>query len=1527
MIRSTLLLSTIFCAITYATHGANTPKPSMQNNATTSMIDFFSRIPKATLIASPFTNTIQQMFTTTLELPSTITGPINQLYSLIAQQAVHAYIDNIHPTIFNALTNAQMALQKAQASHDNQEVITQQTTITQLQQQITAIITKIIPQLTSICLKSSCWQNYMKLFVANSFDYEVSLLSQLHANEEQMFIYIPHFETAYYSDAYVKLRNGSETLRIFLIITDQARQRMLPLITDWAKLDSSSLYDTIQTFKKTDFYTVATAFHQALTSDPVAINGPITQGAKIATGFTKFLHRDNGVPTVIPALQNIMEIKNGTLFLIGPGTLLFKETTITNKANNSYATLAPSDQFHKLFEEEGAGYMPTPLYMELLAIQGIKLLVGATSYLFNAENVADTMAKLAKLSNNQRGVIDTKSQGSPFPNFLLYQPEDQLLLEELANCIATNNSLNPENQINPEGFWSDFCHAFSSAFGAIGNAFENFGNTLIGSIEDIARKVGDFVVHIATAVADVGKSFYYLTGLNCLVSGISGNGFNHYSLSNFNKYLADSASQLSDCVTDITSIVNDVADVAKDVVNLAATIVGQVAGAIMMDPGLATDLTGMINEIADTVINLSANTVNFFVKAVGDYVVLTYEAVETITRVIVDVLTGNAALAGQALGQMLNSVVSSVLNLATFVLSSIGSALKSIMAAVAFLVASITDLIIDISGYMAALFTGNWNENFEIRHEIGEHRQLINAIIMTGLSIAITVATFGAGAEMGAGMIALAVAGGVMTAGMSVLQIMSAVQQDSQTIEQTDDQINFLKIYEPYVANNARVTAANQNKVYAESLIKFDAEAQNQERGLVYYQNYLNRYYNNYYAIQAYNLSSFYNIITTPDDSTGNNPGIAPADPGYWYGIQTNRYDLNPSRGFRVYQKTTNSFCQEIAAPPAPTTQPTSLAESLMISPGQQSTTQAWLNQRDTAPATQEDLNNMDIRWRIIYDIDSPCYVGIYASERFMDPNQLHALHANFQAQQTNTLQSQFTPTWQALNTYNSALLDFNTGAKCFVMYKGMDQTSPIVGVYEHGGNGWLATNQTAITYERGAWYRMTAQLQPTTETTSQFKVWCWKEDVPGTTYEQAKSKWSASTQVNRATPMPGITTSQPSSSTKMLAPWQRLSIFGTPVSGWSIPPTPATVASNNYAGTFGVITSGAAVEYQILSPVQKINVTQARTASDTQVTTQLEQDNITPVETNRELIWQKSYEQNIYPTFGNTTLSPASLKEIQSGIYLYTTNKTGIPGTPLDYVVFIRSLTQTLQPNGLGISINSTPTPTYMVSLITGNVYNNQWQLQTQTYPNALELFQQTNILSSTVLTAIQNASAAYYKSEAGPFIFNNITITGNITSFISGNYIYTGPTLTPQLNGTDYFITAYYDTNQNTYTNSNIAITPNKATPINALISLITGKLFMLTKDGNTISSLQTNQAKFITVTATTTSFPKIFSALQNVPNSIQTLITSQKNLYQKAITPPVAIQQPVQPAPSQFSYTPPSNYSTGGNFGNLVDPGGNL
>ncbi len=1480
---------------------------SMADAATESMLAFFNNMPQANLVASPFATNVNQIFNTTLQLPATMTGPINQLYSLLAQQAMREFINTNSPTLFNSLASAQLALQKAQAQYDAQEAQTQQTAITALQNQINNAVSTNISRLTSICLKSSCWQNYMKLFVANSFDYEVSLLSQLHTNEEQTFMYIPQFETAYYSDAYVRLRNGSETMRIFLIITDQIRQRMLPLITDWAALPNDTLYDTIQAFKKTDFYTAATAFHQSLTAEPIPITGPIMQGSTIAPGFTKFLHLENNQPTVVPALQSLFTITNGQLFLTGAGTVLFKESTITNKAGNTYATLTTTPFFDLLFEEDGGGYIPTPLYMQLLIIEGTKLLVGATSYLFNQENVAGTMQKLATLSANQRGLIDTASQGSPFPNFLNYQPEDQLLLEDLANCITTNNNLNPDNQINPQSFWHSFCHAFKHAFDAITHAFKTLAEQVASSVASIAKKVGDFVVHIATAVTDVGKALYYMTGLNCLVSGIKGDGFNHYSAANFNKYLADSASQLSDCVDDITSVVSDVATVASNVVNLAATVVGQVAGAVMMDPQLANDLTSLINKVADTVINIAANTINFFVKAVGDFVVLSYEAVETITRVIVDVLTNNAALAGKALEQMLSSVVSSILNMASFVISSIGSALKSVMAAIAFLVASITDVITDLSGYMAALFTGNWAENNLVRAKIGEHRQLINALIMTGLAVAITVATFGAGAEMGAGMIALAVAGAVMTVGMSVLQIMSAVQQDNQTIEKNDDQINFLKKYEPYVTNNARVTAATQNKVYAESLLKFEAQAHNKERGLVYYQYYLNQYYNNFYALKAYGISSFYNTITTPDGSTGANPGIAPADPGYWYGMTTHRLDLNPSRGLRIYQASTKTFTQELAAAPAPTTPPTSPAAALMMSPGQQSTTQGWINQKDIAPATQADLTNMDIRWRIIYDIDAPFYVGIYATEKYIDTDQLHTLHANFQAQQANNIQSQFTPTWQALSSFNRGLLEFDTDAKCFVMYKGMDQTAPIVGVYENSSKGWLSTNQNAIPYERGAWYRMTAQLQPTSETTSTYNVWCWKEDVMGSTYDQATLKWTYSAPVVRAQPL----TATPA----------------IPASGWNIPAPAATTQPSKYAGSFGVITSGAAVEYQILAPTPNISASAARTASDTQVMSQLQSNGITPVEKTRELTWQKGYEQNFYPVFGGQTLSPASQTEIQAGVYVYTTNKTGLSSTTADYVVFLTApngLPSALTPTMLGASITSTPAPTYIVSLITGNVFNTQWQLQTQTYPQAFGLFQQNNTLEPAILTTITKAIGAVYQNEAGPFVFNNLTITGNIPAFGSGNFIYTGLSLIPQLNGTDYFITAYYDQAEGTYTASNIALTPQKAVPVNALISLVTGKLFMLEKDGAAISTFQANQAKFITVTNSTISYTKLYSTLQNIPAAVQTAIAAQTAMYQKATTPPAPVAP--QPAPSSYSY-PYSNFSSGGDFGGLVDAGGNL
>lgn len=1470
------------------------PITSGQKAANDSLQEFFSHLPQPTLVDCPFTKTLTTVFNTTLKLPATLLTPIKQLYSLMAQEAARTYTEKNQPTLLNTITQAQSALAKAQAAQDTQEIQTQQTLLTNAKNQLNAFLTtSVIPQLTTICQQSDCWQSYLKMFIASSFDYEVSLLSQLHTNEQQMFLIIPHFETAYYSNQYVNLRNGSETLRIFLIITDQIRQRMLPTITDWQSLSSDQLYDALQAFKQTDFYKVATAFQQATTADPIIIKAPLVQNGAIARGFKQYIHLDGNQPAVVPSFASLMTISNSSLSLVGVGTILFKETTVTDSSGESYTTLTPTPFFSQLFEEEdtGAGYTPTHLYTQLLIIQGIKLLIGGTSYLFNQANGASTMAQLSTLTDTQRGLATTSSS-APFPNFILYQPEDVLLLEELDACIQTNNQLNPSNQLTPQSFWHDICHAFKHAAEAIGKGIVSTAENVTHSIADIAKKVGDFTVHIGTSVVDVGKAFYYLAGVNCLVSGISGHGLGHYSgITNFNKYLADSAHQLSDSVDDITSVVTDVANVAKDVVNLAATVVGQVAGAVLLDPQLANDITGMINAINDTIINLLANQINFFVKAIGDYVVLSYEAVEVLTRVIVDTLTGNITDAGQALGQMLNNIVSSVLSLASFVVSSLGSALKSAMAAVAYLVSSITDVIMDVSGYLAALFTGNWSENWEVRHTIGEHRQLMNALIMTTLAVAITVATFGSGAEIGAGMMALAIGGAVMTAGMSVLQVMSAVQQDNQTIEQTDTQVNFLKKYEPYVTNNIRVTAATQQKLYEESALKFDINEQNQERGLVYYQNYLNNYYNNAYALQAYNLSSFYNVLTTPDGATGTMPGIAPADPGYWYGVTTGRYDLNPSRGFRIYQAGTNSFCQELAVTSMPTTPVTTTAASLLTTPGQQSSTQAWINQKDISPVSNKELTNMDIRWRIIYDTDAPFYVGIYTTEKYIDTNQLHALHQTFEAQQkTNPTQGQFTPAWQSLNAYNKALFDFDKHSKSFVMYKGMDNSAPILGIYEHEGQGWITTNQTALAYERGAWYRMTAQLVPQSTSQSVFTVWCWKEEIPGMSYQDASAKWTYQANVTKADPLPNASTST--------AP---------------------------YAGSFGVITSGAAVEYQILSPTQTIAATQSRTAINTQVANDLQNNGVTPLEQTREQNWQKSYQENFNPIFGSKPLTPASTSEIKAGVYIYTTYATGLAGNAADYVVFLAALTPTLIPNNLGVSINSFGSnPVYVVSLITGNVYNSQWQLQTQSYTGVLEAFQQKTAIAPDVLKMINQSLQTMYKAESGPFRFNNLTLTGNPTAFASGVFIYTAPSLNQKLLGTDYFVPVYYDSTQGRLTASNIAINPRQTNTVNGFVSLVTNMLYILEQDDQTITSLSTVQSPFIAVTATTITFPNLYAQLQSLlPSDVKTLITSQQALYKKATTPVAPAPQPSTPVvipTNQYAYN-------SGDFGSLQNSGGSF
>ena len=1470
----------------------------------------FAIFPDPTTTCTNFTefdSIVSLIFEKSLGMASNHIPFVQRFYAQLKQEAVKNYLEITSPpagytqkSITDAMTYVQEQIQLA-TYHNDPELKTWSKKLSDLQAAADqAVKQQVIPNSIELCRQTNTWQNHLKVLIANSFLYELQLLGDINQDEIKMFSFLPQFETAYYTEPYKNLRNSSEYVRMFLVLTDLIRQRALAQCDDWKAItDPSILYEKVENFKEGDFYQFCKSFDE-LTNSKVLIPlknqfliGTSDKNYSIALGYRNYLTytvNDKGELSLeaCPGMTGLFSIQGQDVFLTPLGNFVLEESTITPLKGNSYQGLVRNENFSKLFTETSEGYTPTDTFIELFAFNAIRMLSSLNGYLFNSANLSDTMERLYVMRTQNPSI-----NFSVFPSIIPYEPEDQLFLEEinLLSPLLTASST-PSQTTSPTGF-------FSSLWDDIESAFETMAHTLKTGFEKVGSDIwhavqaaGGIFVHLAYAVEDQALGVYYETGIACLVTGESYAESQDQAASYFNSVGA----QIGDATTCAEGVVNDVCDAAQQCVNMAGSIIGQVSALVTQDPRFGADVTGCFESIGALAIDAFRDGTDFLVGVAGDLVKLTVEAINVIAISAADVVTGNVNAAGALGNYFVQDFVTSILGCASLLVTMISDALQNLMMALAYFTSMIVDLVIDIAGViggLAAVMTGG---NFESGREswmttVAAHRRLMTSIVTAVIMIAITIGTAGTGSAFA---IFFAVIMTVMTTAMMAITCVGANQQDLSAISKKQTQEEFLALFKIYVETNPPAQYSIQGAMFNETKMRLLEEEINADRGLVYYQNYLNSSINTLRSTQAYQLGSFYDQLITPDTTNYPSLGLMPADTGYNYGIETNRLDLNPCQGFRVYNSQRNSFAQEIATKPCPLEASGESVNTVDAMINQQNSS---LNQTQSAHfIAQKDLCNLtkststlQIRWRVIYESDGDFYIGIYYNQNHLDTNFLHALNTNFETvaqNRNNYTQQNFEAAWNPLNTFNRYLYNYDQNAKAFICYQNNStQNKPALGVYEHGPAQFIVSNQRPQNrtqspwFKAGTWYIMSMEIAG-----NQIQTTFYEEGINQHYY------WSEQ-----------VTTTPFSSA--MMIPYEKLM--------QEIKYT----STQSYTGSYGVITSGAAVEYQILSPQQSVVVSEQRKTSNATVAQNYTNSGTLMTEFKREKQWTTQLTQALTPSFAGWKLTPYSDLDIAQGTYVYRTMATGIiaPKTLAyagfsDYVVSlsnppgalgtIANLGQPLMGSGATLGNALTNTTQYLVSLVTGKCYNSSGTF-VLTYPDALTAYsQQNSSLRKELITSITTAQQAYYYSEEGSFAFQNIVIEG-LNSVTEGLHIYSCKSFTPNLSGLDYLI--FVNISQpGSVPGADQSIYPlSSQNNITNAVSLVSGIVFSLNSKNGSISqlpsiSMQTPRGwPGITATQTTNAWPNTFTntyknalAQSKSGKTLSEKIQKQVTSYQAAI-----------------------------------------
>ncbi|NBQ17128.1 hypothetical protein EBU24_02315 [bacterium] len=1400
---------------------------TVQQNNITQANYFFSQLPQANTIPVAIKNEITRVYIEGLGLPSAIVAQIEQLYSLLYLIAEEEALVNQFAPSGTLPTSGQVAV-PANFSLTGQQLI-----------------------------QSKVWQDYLKIKIAYSYDQELNFLGQIHQNELQGFQFLPQFELNFYQDSFVQLRTSSQLTRFYLLMTERLRERYLSQCTDWQSIvnatdpatlltQRTTLFNDIETFKTSDFYTATMQFESV---DPES-TFPLSATAQpyaTSTNFPTMFSLVNGKLTVNGEYASFFEIDptSGNVIMTGLGSLVYTGNIVASTTTKSGYAFETTPLFQKLFvpqsQSNGTTAMsPTLGYMELLCFSAIKALNAELAYLFSSANLAGTLQKI-----NSLGQIN-------IPFFIFYQQQDYMFLDEINQLIATlnNNSLAPGGII-PQGWFSSFCHFFSSTLPdtakKVGEYIYNNGLKDDGEniYSHVVQPFGNAIEHAGMAVADSAEAAGLYIGY-----GWTGD-----------KSLLQSAEKAQSAA--LQNIQNGLSDLSETVSGIAAsikTMAGQLAYAgayatggflYYFDKNALNDWIGLATSLTDIFVDASIDYTLWSVQLAGDEVMLTADAIETMAMTVGDVLSGNVSAIGSAWQQLGENIATAVLSSVTLAASDISVGLADAMQAIAYIINCVIDAIEDIAGGVAALaiaaIDNSWSAGgsafSSTKSAIDAHRALISSVLTTVVLIGVTVATGGAGSFLGAAMLTMSIA-------QMGMNIAGAAQQDQAAIDQIATEeifINQTAAYnQAYALNLKNLTILQTAQEQAQYACGVDA----QNRTLGFYQNWMNDTINCTLSSQAYQLGSAYNFKTLPVTASNNTSSvIMSGDPGYVYGIQTGRLVLNPGLGFLVYNEGRKTFAQEIATPPA--------YPQLIVPPPVNPLdppTQAennWFTLKDLSNIPAGQSLQADIIFRSLYEAGQPFYIGIYLTERSLNISDMNTLNANFNnvLNVSGTIDQQaFDKAWGQLDTFNKQLLDYDSLAKMFVCYRptsptvthGVTSVGARLGVYVHNTqepnakNGWLknlgSQQSNLINFMHGQWYRMQAKLNGKSLTTSFWEI----DDVTNITPNATPPK-TAQTEtfvVDNAVPF-----------TSLLNPQ----------------------APSAFSGSMGVIACGTAVEYQVLSPASQFTTFSTRSGSDSSV------NNLFQGSQAQEAMNEYNYQQSFASQCSLSKFSPYILNAYNEGLLLagqnvYTITSTATqPGTlsvgNTDYVV----LASDINDSNISLGCSYSSNVNGFVSLVTGVKYWLSNGIKViGVMNNALALYQQKISLDPALSQIIQAAQNTYNTATTQKFTFaGGVTLQADLLSLQNGVYVYQGPAYSQTTNAFISGQTDYYMLLINTSANplGNQILSPN-ITSINfdGMVSLSTGRIFGLSKSSVSGSSIYT-------CTSSTN-----LSSLYFIPTSIQ-------------------------------------------------------
>lgn len=536
-------------------------------------------------------------------------------------------------------------------------------------------------------INSTMWQLFCKSMITDINAYLIIGLKLIHNCEKQEFNYIPHFETSYYNQDYVQIRNINAVVRIKIELEQQIQERYLNSCNDWKKFlnpktkSITKLETQIILFQKTDFYQKTHNMHNLMdTQNKFAAHKPIT-------------HEDLlSAPAILSPLKEYVF-----------GFFLLYELY---------------GQITSFMDEENLDQVLT---------------IGSSSNL--SPNIfpytQDDYILISELLSG-KNVIQDKPTNSIHPNIKTFKPED---LRNVKDWI--NPTRRPTDQYLKQQVTAQKSVQAQSFFG---NLFGDIGHDIATAFSDVKHGVEK----AADAVKDFGESVAYgVAGFTLTIGGDTGEGSSLMGESSqkFKRATHDLESSIDDFGTAIK----------EGVIAPVGELTGDIVSFITDDKKIGADINTVITNCADALVNIAEQALNtaavglIYVYTLPEQIISAL--IETMVAAVVSIWNQQAAL--DICHSILRSLVSTFMMVAQVakenflvIMNALGTFMNSITTLFNDLIREITFIVIaagttfaDIAG--ADINVSNTANKIAdtVYNTINQHRAIINQVIGVAVMI------------------------------------------------------------------------------------------------------------------------------------------------------------------------------------------------------------------------------------------------------------------------------------------------------------------------------------------------------------------------------------------------------------------------------------------------------------------------------------------------------------------------------------------------------------------------------------------------------------------------------------------------------------------------------------------------------------------------------------------------------------------------------------------------------------------------